>query len=845
MINIGIFVIFSLTLTTVNTIYYECDNSNCKCSPVHLGKIKIVCTGANDTKFVAYIKTGDSVEITCEAWIGWQRFKLMSTTPGEAINSLTIKYCGLSNTLRLIDVIKKFKTEDTTTLVFQSFRFLDGLLNEQYFEGFPNVKKLVLSFNGLTKISYDFFLSFPHLEWLDLSDNKLVLSSDIFDEIPQLKRLELIRNGIDDIEPRMFYFLRNLEYLSLMGNKLTGFIDGTFDDLVSLKVLILKLNPLRLLSRSTFHSLRKLETVDISFTNLSSINPQLFNQTKELRKFYFIGNSKQLITLPDKLLSNLENLEEVFLNYDGFQYLPKDLFWDSVSIKHIDLNNNFLLTLPQEFFKGLRNLRELGMRNNKIEGFPDGTFKDLENLEVFDLSINRIIFITTNFFEGLKSLKELNMEKNQLKYIADTALFHLKSLNIAKFSHNKLILNNTSGKLSSFHNNIFIMELHLSNNSIPCFYVDWSKNLLNLRLLNLSHNEIKVISDSHFAYSSDKIQVDLRYNKISNILLNRAELISYSQHYKREVYIYIDNNPILCDCKLYDLLRYRHLKMAKTVYNFFTFVFGNLTCNEPYGLNERKISELHPFTYKCPEEELLNLDTRCQVGCTCSVRLKDKSRILDCSYQNMTEFYINKTRINYVANFSIIVNLTGNLLMSIPSTVSFLPLTVTGLLLSNNRIFDLTINNLPASLKVLELHDNFITRIDSSVIHYLNNTPLLEFTLRGNPIICDCDAQDLLLYVREHEFYFRDLRNLLCAGFDLPMYELTIHQLCYDFKTKTLSITLTIIIITLSTLFAIGSFYICVYKSRSSDSLDPASPERPEMIEMIEMNVRYLPDPTE
>lgn len=138
---------------------------------------------------------------------------------------------------------------------------------------------------------------------------------------------------------------------------------------------------------------------------------------------------------------------------------------------------------------------------------------------------------------------------------------------------------------------------------------------------------------------------------------------------------------------------------------------GNLTCVQPDGTNEIEISKLKSSTYECLEHEYFKTEKKCQNDCTCSVRPSDKTRILDCSYKNMSEFLIDETRVIFQRDNPIILNLTGNFLTEIPSTEPLYPINVTGLLFSNNKISSITLDKLPYSLKILELHNNHILRI--------------------------------------------------------------------------------------------------------------------------------------
>ncbi|XP_043494491.1 protein toll-like [Polistes fuscatus] len=706
----------------------------------------MICNVHNSTKYTIYVKSRDYLQIVCTNWKGWEDFNFTSKLPGKIINSVEFKHCGVSNKISLKNVVERLGVEKTETLIFQSSKFLYDNLKEEHLRGFPNVTKLVLAGNGMTFISSDFFDDLTELEWIDLSDNRLILPIDIFDLTPNVKRLELSRNGLKSIIAGIFYDLKNLEFLNLMENELKELPAEIFVNLVPLKTLNLRQNELSELPEKIFEELEKLETLDISFNKFTYIQSKLFDHNKVLRQLFFHHNKLDLYTLPDYLLSNLTKLEEVYLNNNGLTKLPTNLFWNSTSLKYINLNSNYLKTLPQNIFQGIRNLEVLSISNNMIKTLPRKIFKDIVNLDKLDLSKNDIVYITRDLLDDLTFLTELNMESNHLMHIPEKALKSLLNLRIAKFSNNLLIIDNST-KWCSLRYNLFLEELHLSYNDIEFFISDWSKHGHYLRLLDLSHNKIRTVS-------------------------------------KHDIDVIVDRNPISCDCQLYDLLRYRENKISSFNYNYFHFTLKNLSCIHTNGMTGPLIRNLNSTTYKCNEHEYFNIKRKCQNDCTCSVRPSDMTRILDCSNNNMNKFVLNETMVDFEQNYPLILNLTGNFLTEIPSFKSLKPINITGLLLSNNQISQITIDKLPDTLTILELHNNKISEIEIKVLAYVYSRSLKVFTLSGNPIKCDCDTRFLLYFVQTKRFDYNDLDNLKCKDVDLPLYQMTNEQLinCINWK---------------------------------------------------------------
>ncbi|XP_043494616.1 protein toll-like [Polistes fuscatus] len=770
---------FYIIFTTINANIDPCEkNAPCQCLVNDLNDIRVFYKSLYGAKLGIGVKSWSDLQIDCKYMDGRENFDLTSEQSGKILNSLEFKHCELPNITTLKNLVKKLGVEDTNTFIFKSFKKLNDTLKREHLQEFSNVTKLNLSHNGLTNISYDLFWDLYKLEYLDMSVNNLTLPKNIFQVTRYLKGLELHGNNMKELVPGLFYDLPSLELLNLMGNELVELDNKIFDDLSSLKDLNLGINSLSKLPELIFHKLERLEIIDLSCNKFLYIPRKLFDKNKKVRQVLLYRNKIFIPKLPDYFLSNLEELEEVVLSSNALVNLTENLFWNSSSLKYISLNHNFLETLPQNIFRGLQNVEKLIINNNMIDTLPDGIFKDLKKLKLLDLSINRFVSISRYLFEGLTSLTELNMERNQLKHIEHAALFTIRNLTIARFSYNQLQLNYTNIKQTPFFYNNLLKELHLSNNEIEHFFSYLPTNKLNLRLLDLSHNQINTISASNFILTSKKIQVDLRYNKIRNILLKNIENLAIGQTEKRDVEILVQYNPLLCDCNLYDLLRYLNDDMSITVYNYIDIMVDNLTCKHSNGIDGPIIKQLNYTTYKCLEHDYFEIVEYCQFGCTCSIRPYDRTRVLDCSNRNMSVFLIDQLNLNFVGNYPLILNLTGNFLTEIPSIEALEPLNVTGLLLSNNNISQITVDKLLKSLTVLEMHNNNISKLDENVISYFTTSPFKEFTLSGNPLICNCDTKYVFEYVKIMRFNYKDLNNVKCKNMDLPLYNMTIEQFC-------------------------------------------------------------------
>lgn len=204
-------------------------------------------------------------------------------------------------------------------------------------------------------------------------------------------------------------------------------------------------------------------------------------------------------------------------------------------------------------------------------------------------------------------------------------------------------------------------------------------------------------------FVSNNIKVNLSYNQIRHISLSKAEIIADFQKTPRDVSINVEHNPLLCDCDLYDFLRYLDGEMHPNVQNYFRFETKNLTCVEPNRMDEIKIKQLRSKTFKCLENKNSYIKRKCPIGCTCWIIPKEKARLIDCSYKKLSELLIDETDINDlkpIEGYHIKLNISGNALTEIPSTEQLGSEYVTDLIISDNNITKISLNKLPENLQV-------------------------------------------------------------------------------------------------------------------------------------------------
>ena len=156
----------------------------------------------------------------------------------------------------------------------------------------------------------------------------------------------------------------------------------------------------------------------------------------------------------------------------------------------------------------------------------------------------------------------------------------------------------------------------------------------------------------------------------------------------------IENNPIQCDCRLYDFLRYLEGRLHLNVKNTLKLLIGKSKCHGPRDFRETAITDLRSKTFKC------NVEERCPEECNCYMRPENNGFIVDCSYKGLIEA---PRKLDYPPNHRIDrieLNLTGNYVTKMPHLGQNGYNEVTILALDHNHISSVTVDGLSNKLEV-------------------------------------------------------------------------------------------------------------------------------------------------
>ncbi|XP_008191917.1 insulin-like growth factor-binding protein complex acid labile subunit [Tribolium castaneum] len=154
-------------------------------------------------------------------------------------------------------------------------------------------------------------------------------------------------------------------------------------------------------------------------------------------------------------------------------------------------------------------LTKLSLVNNKIEYIHAGAFYNCE-IKTIDLSHNKLETIETDVFSEeffYNSTKEIVIRYNEIGAIQSDSF--PSSLEILNLDHNNLKVLNAD----VFDNLDNLQELTLSHNQLSS--LGFVKNLEKLKLLDVSHNKIVALTSQHFNNLTQLQVLDLSHNQLA------------------------------------------------------------------------------------------------------------------------------------------------------------------------------------------------------------------------------------------------------------------------------------------------------------------------------------------
>ncbi|KAL8601476.1 hypothetical protein ACOMHN_000418 [Nucella lapillus] len=318
-------------------------------------------------------------------------------------HALTIN-CS-SRSLTTVPNTTLFPAAATTLLLYNNSI---SLLQPSAFKDLPSLQTLDLSHNLLANITAGVFEGLGQLGNLNLSHNQLTFDSLSPSEMPfrfltSLERLNLRNNCLSDVSKRRGLSAHTLQWLDLSYNRIMSSSESfMLNDLVNLTYLDLSHNHLHNLT-GLFHGMNSLQELDLRGNQIplndSAYPLHVFEPLQSTLIYLSLeGNCKVVsanhsMNYPDQALSKLTNLRT--LNIDGLPHVdfgpgfPNMTSLTYLSLSGADrgycsmklLTNDTLRSMPPS-------LHQLNLSGCDIDHIDIDAFRPIRKVEALDLSFN-------------------------------------------------------------------------------------------------------------------------------------------------------------------------------------------------------------------------------------------------------------------------------------------------------------------------------------------------------------------------------------------------------------------------------------------------------------------------
>ncbi|XP_066517498.1 toll-like receptor 13 [Hoplias malabaricus] len=270
---------------------------------------------------------------------------------------ISLEQCAFQNLNNLKEIMigSDVATVEPFRTGLQNLEMLDMARNKLssiykgHFQCLVSLTYLYLQDNQITHIEPGAFQGLQNLILLDLQSNRITQASiqaSVFSGLPRLKHLFLNNNYISYptqkslVEPP-FASLQKLDSLAIhsqgMGNIPTNFFKG----LTFLHVLWAGSLSIKSIDPQTFMYTPKLQILDLSKNELTTLSPKIFKPLKKLYRLVMVKTSLQSFDFLDQ--ANLTEIKMLFLRQNAITVINKTVIEFLSELIYLDLEHNGFL----------------------------------------------------------------------------------------------------------------------------------------------------------------------------------------------------------------------------------------------------------------------------------------------------------------------------------------------------------------------------------------------------------------------------------------------------------------------------------------------------------------------
>ncbi|XP_073952966.1 protein toll-like [Choristoneura fumiferana] len=387
---------------------------------------------------------------------------------------------------------------------------------------------------------------------------------------------------------------------------------------------------------------------------------------------------------------------------------------------------------PEQFpFEGATNLTALNVSQNNLTDLPKGVFGSLTALETLFVSDNSLTgaaleraLMKRTALQPAPALKELRANDNPLGSLCGSS-------RIAR------------GRVSS-ELPLTLRRLELRRTRATRLCSDWLRDARDLALIDLRDNLIDSLDYSELVMERSSelagaggagVRLLLDGNPLPALQVTPHQLAACRDHAREDTRarVELSLSELECTCdnsRLRALLRDCNKLLA---------LAADAPCSS--GGNGS-------FLQRDPDQLLCDyLD--CPEGCSCGTRLRDNATVAQCAGAGAR--WPGWAAASAARPLALLAPAAG--LTTVP------PYRLVELIVPNNSIAALDLDDIPDTLRELDLRDNRIARVSEAAAARLRD---VRVRLAGNPFACDC--RDQLALARLRDANVSDWDELRCGS---------------------------------------------------------------------------------